>query len=171
MSTAYAPGRVNLIGEHTDYTGGFVLPMAVSMGVTCTVTLRDDTTITAESREMPGDRVEADIATVQPADVQGWAAYVIGTAWALREQGFRVPGCDVHIESTVPAGAGLSSSAAVECAVALAILAGSVIIAERLSRSLDEKNFWAGSNIPEVAGDVRNVTQPIAQIIGAWTRA
>lgn len=65
-------------------------------------------------------------------------------------------------EQTVLIGSGL---------VALAILAGSVIIAERLSRSLDEKNFWAGSNIPEVAGDVRQVTQPISQIIGTWTRA
>lgn len=122
VSTAYAPGRMNLIGEHTDYTGGYVLPMAVDMGVTCEVTLRDDTIISVESREMPGDHVEADIATLQPGSVMGWAAYIIGTAWALREWGFAVPGCDIHISSTVPAGAGLSSSAAVECAVALALL-------------------------------------------------
>ncbi|MVN89360.1 hypothetical protein GO986_21735 [Deinococcus sp. HMF7620] len=55
--------------------------------------------------------------------------------------------------------------------VALAILAGSVIIAQKLSRSLDEKNFWAGSNIPEVASDVRGVTQPIAAVLNRWTRA
>ncbi len=122
MSTAYAPGRVNLIGEHTDYTGGYVLPMAVSMGVTCTATPRTDTMVTARSSEMPGDSVQADIAHVQPGDITGWGAYVIGTAWALRAWGVPVPGCDLHLSSTVPAGAGLSSSAAVECAVALAIL-------------------------------------------------
>lgn len=122
MSTAYAPGRMNLIGEHTDYTGGFVLPMAVDMGVTCQVTLRNDTIVTAESREMPGQHVEADIANLRPGDTTGWAAYVIGTAWALREWGLGIPGCDIRISSTVPAGAGLSSSAAVECAVALALL-------------------------------------------------
>lgn len=122
MSTAYAPGRVNLIGEHTDYTGGFVLPMAVDMGVTCTATRRNDAVISAASREMPGERVEANIDTVAPGDVKGWAAYVIGTAWALRETGLALPGVDLRIESTLPAGAGLSSSAAVECAVALALL-------------------------------------------------
>ena len=122
MATAYAPGRVNLIGEHTDYTDGYVLPMAVDMGVTCTIVPRSDRKIVAMSQQMPGDRVEANIDVVEPGDVRGWAAYVIGTAWALRERGIRVPGADIHIASTVPAGAGLSSSAAVECAVALAIL-------------------------------------------------
>ncbi len=123
MTTAYAPGRVNLIGEHTDYTGGFVLPMAVDMGVTCHVTRRDDTLVTASSSAKPGDPAEADVRSVQPGDVTGWAAYVIGTAWALRESGIAIPGVDIYIESTLPAGAGLSSSAAVECAVALALLA------------------------------------------------
>ena len=122
MATAYAPGRVNLIGEHTDYTNGYVLPMAVDMGVTCTIVPRSDRTIVATSEQMPGERIEANIDTVEPGDVTGWAAYVIGTAWALRERGVHVNGADIHIASTVPAGAGLSSSAAVECAVALALL-------------------------------------------------
>lgn len=122
MAKAYAPGRVNLIGEHTDYTNGYVLPMAVDMGVTCTATPRSDRCITANSAQFPGDSVLADIDIVQPGDVPGWAAYVIGTAWALRESGVPVMGADLHIDSTVPAGAGLSSSAAVECAVALALL-------------------------------------------------
>ena len=122
MAKAYAPGRVNLIGEHTDYTNGYVLPMAVDMGVTCTATPRSDRFITATSAQFPGDEVAADLDLVQPGDLSGWAAYVIGTAWALREWGVHVPAADLHIDSTVPAGAGLSSSAAVECAVALALL-------------------------------------------------
>lgn len=122
MATAYAPGRVNLIGEHTDYTNGYVLPMAVDLGVTCTIVPRNDRRVVAMSQQMPGETVDANIDVVEPGDVRGWAAYVIGTAWALRECGVRVPGADIHIASTVPAGAGLSSSAAVECAVALAIL-------------------------------------------------
>ena len=80
MTSAYAPGRVNLIGEHTDYTGGYVLPMAVDMGVTCHVTRRDDTIVTATSSAKPGERVQADMQYVKPGDVTGWAAYVIGTA-------------------------------------------------------------------------------------------
>ena len=136
MSIAYAPGRMNLIGEHTDYTGGYVLPMAVDLGVTCEVTLRNDDVISAESREMPGDRIECRLAALAPGAVSGWAAYVIGTAWALREWGFEVPGCDIRIESTVPAGAGLSSSAAVECAVALALLdaTGQTLEAREIAR-------------------------------------
>lgn len=136
MATAYAPGRVNLIGEHTDYTGGYVLPMAVDLGVTCTIVPRADRKMVAMSQQMPGERIEANIDVVEPGDVNGWAAYVIGTAWALRECGVRVPGADIHIASTVPAGAGLSSSAAVECAVALAILsqAGASMDAREVAR-------------------------------------
>ncbi len=136
MSRAHAPGRVNLIGEHTDYTGGLTLPMAVDMGVTCEATPRTDGRVTAESREMPGEHVEADVASVAPGDVRGWAAYVIGTVWALREAGVPVPACDLRISSTVPAGAGLSSSAAVECAVALAVLdlAGATMPAREVAR-------------------------------------
>ena len=69
MATAYAPGRVNLIGEHTDYTDGYVLPMAVDMGVTCTIVPRSDRKIVAMSQQMPGERVEANIDVVEPGDV------------------------------------------------------------------------------------------------------
>lgn len=123
MSTAYAPGRVNLIGEHTDYTNGYVLPMAVDLGVTCTATLRSDHTVIATSQGRNEPVRCADIRNVAPGDVGGWGAYVIGTLWALREYGVVVPGCELHLTSILPSGAGLSSSAAVECAVALAVAA------------------------------------------------
>lgn len=136
MTTAYAPGRVNLIGEHTDYTGGYVLPMAVDMGVTCSATSREDRVLTAASREMPGDPVVSNIDTIEPGSVTGWAAYALGTAWALREWGIDVPGADLKLKSTLPAGAGLSSSAAVECAVALALLSlsGATLSARDVAR-------------------------------------
>lgn len=122
MSTAFAPGRVNLIGEHTDYTGGYVLPMAVDLGVTCTAIARSDRIVVAESEHRRGTRVRVNIDSVQVGDVKGWGAYVVGTLWALREAGIDVPGCTIQLTSNLPTGAGLSSSAAVECAVALAVL-------------------------------------------------
>jgi len=114
-----APGRVNLIGEHTDYSGGFVLPMALPQVCTVTAAKRDDDRITVCSRQRPEDRVSAGIDLV-PGDVTGWAAYALGIAWALRAAGHRIGGADLVLDSTVPIGAGLSSSAAIGCSVASA---------------------------------------------------
>jgi galactokinase len=118
----FAPGRVNLIGEHTDYNDGFVLPLALTLGTVVRATRRDDRVLRISSVQEPGDVVEVVLDGLAPGSVTGWAAYVAGTAWALLGAGIDVPGADVHVESTVPRGAGLSSSAALECATAGALI-------------------------------------------------
>ncbi|TCK22898.1 galactokinase [Pseudonocardia endophytica] len=117
--TWFAPGRVNLIGEHTDYNDGFVLPFALDKRTLVAAAPASGRTRVV-SRNEPGD-AEFDTSTVAPGDVPGWAAYVAGVAWALREAGHPVPDADLLVESDVPVGAGLSSSAALECAVAVAL--------------------------------------------------
>ena len=122
-----APGRVNLIGEHTDYNQGFVLPFAIDRRTLVALGTRDDGMLRVAST-FADDAVE--VALVQLANgeashtLRGWAAYPLGVAWALGQFGAdlgALPGLDLVIDSSVPAGAGLSSSAAIECAVALAL--------------------------------------------------
>lgn len=116
-----APGRVNLIGEHTDYNAGLALPTALPHRTFVALKRRDDDTVRLASAQAPGERWEARLADVAPGAVQGWGAYVAGVAWALREAGHDVGGFDAVVDSCVPFGAGLSSSAALECAVAVAL--------------------------------------------------
>lgn len=116
-----APGRVNLIGEHTDYNEGFVLPLAVPFGVVARVAARPDDVVRMASAQVPGPPVEVPVGALAPGTPGGWAAYVAGVVWALREAGHRLGGVDVVVDGDVPAGAGLSSSAALECAVAAAL--------------------------------------------------
>ncbi len=133
----FAPGRVNLIGEHTDYADGFVLPVAIDRGVLVAAGPRDDGRLRCWSLQEPAPadlRVEA----IGPGKVEGWAAYPAGVAWALtrpatageeagaepaapREPLEPLGGADLVVDGDVPAGAGLSSSAALECATALAL--------------------------------------------------
>ncbi|MBO9554299.1 galactokinase [Cellulomonas sp.] len=116
-----APGRVNLIGEHTDYNDGLCLPIALPHRTYAAVRVRDDSRIRLVSAQEAGDPREVDLAGVGPGTVDGWPAYVAGVAWALRQGGHRVGGFDVAIDSCVPYGAGLSSSAALESSVAIAL--------------------------------------------------
>jgi len=116
-----APGRVNLIGEHTDYNGGTCLPVALPHRTFVALTPRADSRVRLTSAQAPGARWEADLARVAPGQVGGWGAYVAGVAWALAQEGAVVPGFDAAVVSAVPTGAGLSSSAAIECATALAL--------------------------------------------------
>ncbi len=118
-----APGRANLMGEHTDYNDGYVLPFALSQGVTAAAAARrpGSRRLTLCSRQEPAATVEVDLDGLAPGQVTGWAAYPAGVAWALEAAGHRVPGACIAIDSDVPAGAGLSSSAALECATALAL--------------------------------------------------
>jgi galactokinase len=118
-----APGRANLMGEHTDYNDGFVLPFALGQGVTAAAARRPSRRLTLCSRQEPGDVVEVGLDGLAPGRVTGWAAYPAGVAWALEAAGHRVPGAYLAIDSDLPAGAGLSSSAALECATALALTA------------------------------------------------
>ena len=118
-----APGRANLMGEHTDYNDGFVLPFALGQGVTAAAARRPGRRLAVCSRQEPSDLAEFDLDGLAPGRVTGWAAYPAGVAWALAAAGHRVPGACIAIDSGLPAGAGLSSSAALECATALALTA------------------------------------------------
>ncbi|WP_240771237.1 galactokinase [Nocardioides sp. GY 10113] len=116
---ASAPGRVNLIGEHTDYNGGLCLPFALPLETTVELTPRPDGEVHLRSAE--AGRWDGTLDDVRAGAATGWAAYVAGVLWALAEAGHPVPGCDLRISSTVPLGAGLSSSASLEAAVAVAL--------------------------------------------------
>jgi galactokinase len=131
-----APGRVNVIGEHTDYNDGFSLPIALPMVTTAAVAARDDDRLGLASAQRPGEIVEVDRAELAPGSVEGWAAYVAGAVWALGQAGHTVGAFDILIDGAVPEGSGLSSSAALECAVvgALAQLAGLDISRPDLAR-------------------------------------
>ncbi|MEJ8280065.1 galactokinase [Pseudonocardia spirodelae] len=132
----FAPGRVNLIGEHTDYNDGFVLPFALPQRAVVAAAPASGARSRVRSVQEPGAAVEFSAATVVPGEVPGWAAYVAGTCWAFREAGYPLGEVELELDSDVPVGAGLSSSAAVECAVgvALAGLAGSRIGPTELAR-------------------------------------
>jgi galactokinase len=129
-----APGRINLIGEHTDYNLGFALPIALPQRTVVTfVPDRSDAISVGSDRADGTVRVALDTA---PGDVTGWAGYVAGVMWALRQAGHRVPGGAMAITSDVEMGSGLSSSAALECAAlgAIASAAGVRIDAKEQAR-------------------------------------
>jgi galactokinase len=121
-----APGRVNLIGEHTDYNEGFVLPFAIDKRARTAVRLRgdslgQDSTVRLFSTFGDQGMVTADAAILSPGSVSGWAKYPLGVVWALQQHGIEIPGFDLLLDSDVPLGAGLSSSHAIESAVVTAL--------------------------------------------------
>ncbi|MFE5830120.1 galactokinase [Streptomyces sp. NPDC056488] len=116
-----APGRVNLIGEYTDFNDGFVLPLALPHTAVAAVSRRDDGVLRLHSADVDGGVVQLAVDSLEPLSGGGWAAYPAGVVWALREAGHPVTGADLHLSSTVPTGAGLSSSAALEVVTALAL--------------------------------------------------
>jgi galactokinase len=116
-----SPGRVNLIGDHTDYNDGFVLPAAIDRAIYIAIAPNRDQQIHAIALDMPQSRFKEDISgELEPVDV-GWANYLLGSVDQLRKRGFYVPGFDCVIGGNIPIGAGLSSSAALEGGVIFAL--------------------------------------------------
>ncbi len=116
-----APGRVNLIGDHTDYNDGFVLPFALDRRAYAAVALRTDDVVRCASLQRNGEVVATSLGELARGTGTSWASYVLGVAWALAERGVETSGFDLLLDSQVPVGAGLSSSAAVETATVLAL--------------------------------------------------
>jgi galactokinase len=129
----YAPGRVNLIGEHTDYNGGFVLPLAIELGVYIAARPRPDSTVRIWSVQQPGSPAECDVSSPIERGLPAWSNYVRGVIAGVQQAGIAVSGFDAVIDASLPAGGGLSSSAALEVATAtlLELLAGTELDAEK----------------------------------------
>jgi len=141
-----APGRVNLIGEHTDYNDGFVLPMAIDHAVWIALTPRADSTVRVRSLDLEVDSA-FDLHSLTKGD--GWIEYVKGVAYELQNSGYKLRGFDAVMTGDVPRGAGLSSSAAVELATARAFAAvsGFEWDAAQMARiSQKAENEWVGVN-------------------------
>ncbi|MCD4726587.1 MAG: galactokinase [Pirellulales bacterium] len=161
-----APGRVNLIGEHTDYNDGFVLPMAIDRAVWIALRPRDDRIVSVYSIDydetgefsldelvMPAIKPRPSVAPPSATDgrgfISGWIEYLKGTAWSLQEAGHRLTGWDGVLAGDVPLGAGLSSSAALEMAVARAFAAAGKLPwepAEMAKLGQRAENQWVGVN-------------------------
>jgi galactokinase len=116
-----APGRVNLIGEHTDYNDGYVLPFALAARTAAAAARRADGRLTVRSLQWPGAFADVRVSELRAGCLAGPLAYVAGVVWAMRAAGHRVGGLDIVIDGAVPVGSGLSSSAALECAAAIAV--------------------------------------------------
>ncbi len=130
-----APGRVNLIGEHTDYNDGFVMPAALDLFTWIAVTPRNDRTIVMRSTNYP-DGVTAELGSIQPREQHHWSNYVLGTAFVLESLGHRLRGANLLISGDVPIGAGLSSSAALEVSAGFTFLDISGIPIDRMQLAL-----------------------------------
>ena len=143
----WAPGRVNLIGEHTDYNDGFVLPVAIERGTVVAAAARQDSLVRVHSMNTASS-IEIDLDRPGPARRGTWNDYVEGVAQALRERGVRVGGADMVLESDVPAGAGLSSSASLEIATGLALATVSGADVDRVALALAgqaAEHRWVGT--------------------------
>ena len=155
---ASAPGRVNLIGEHLDYNGGRSMPIALGARARAAAAPRSDGLLVVESLQLEG-HVEVEVDRLEER-VGGWAAYVAGVVWATGTAG---DGCSILVDSDVPAGAGLSSSAALECATALALreLAGDTSsLADLVAACMRAENEYVGARTGSMDQTVAMFAEP-----------
>ncbi|MBN1308357.1 MAG: galactokinase [Chitinispirillaceae bacterium] len=123
-----APGRINIIGEHTDYNGGYVLPAAIDISIIAAAARRNDRQLHLKSQNFP-DKVTASLDGLSFDEQRTWANFPLSAAWALEKHGIRLPGADIVFQGDIPLGSGLSSSAAIEVLMmkTMLALAGSTI--------------------------------------------
>ncbi|MGD2078966.1 MAG: galactokinase [Chloroflexota bacterium] len=144
---ARSPGRVNVIGEHTDYNDGFVLPMALDRAMWIALRPRDDSQVHVHSLDFD-QRGQFDLNAFGHTD-EGWLEYIKGTAWALQDAGYALTGWEGVFAGDIPIGAGLSSSAALELATARALTAIADIAWDPVQMALlgqKAENDWVGLN-------------------------
>jgi galactokinase len=142
-----APGRVNLIGEHTDYNEGLVMPLAIDLSLVMAIAARPDQRIVVHSMDLESS-TEFDLSEIRNTGA-GWAEYLKGTSWALQEHGYELTGWEGVLSSDIPIGAGLSSSAALEMATikafeAVSGFAWEPVALARIAQSAE--NDWVGVN-------------------------
>ena len=155
-----APGRVNLIGEHTDYSGGMVLPIAIDRSAVVAGRLRDDDVVRVASLQMHG-AVRVSLSDIRPGRSSGWTSYPLGTLWALQEAGLTLRGIDLLVDSDIPLGAGLASSAGLEVATALAF---TELTAQQMNRLELARCCQAGENA--IAGAPTGVMDQVIVLLG-----
>jgi galactokinase len=155
-----APGRVNLIGEHTDYSGGMVLPVAIDRAAVVAARLRDDDVVRVASLQMPGE-VLVSLSDIQPGRSTAWTSYPLGTLWGLQHAGLSLRGIDLLFDSDIPLGAGLASSAALEVATALAF---TELTAQQMSMLDVARCCQAGENA--IAGAPTGVMDQVTVLLG-----
>ena len=155
-----APGRLNLLGEYIDFLGGSCMPMPLPYRTYVAGKLRTDGVLRAQSLQMPHDERTVVVRDIRPGTLKGWFTYVAGVAWSMNQEeseDITLPasfGADLMIDSTVPVGGGLSSSAAIECSTALTLL--------DLSHSLREN---AGAALPStLTEDTHDLRARLAQV-------
>jgi len=118
--TAKSPGRINIIGEHTDYNEGFVLPAAIDKYTFASVTSRKDDEINLYA-ELFDEKISFKLSEIKPLPNSSWANYILGVVHYIQDKGHKLSGFDMYVDGDVPFGAGVSSSASLECAVAIAL--------------------------------------------------
>ena len=161
-----APGRVNLIGEHTDYNQGYVLPLAINRRTYVAVSPRTDSKVRVAS-SFSSEVHEVELSEIAKNEANGWAAYPLGVAWALQQLGAaNATGFDAFFDSDVPVGAGLSSSAAIECSIALALN-------ELWGAGLDRKTLASAGQLAEnvIVGAPTGIMDQSASMFGKTDHA